>query len=101
MPRPSKLSESEITQALEGLPGWTRDGDAIVRKLHFRDFIEAFGFLSQLAILQEQLDHHATITNTYADVELRLSTHDADGITSLDFELAKRAEERASNLSAK
>ena len=92
MPR---LTDPQIEEALRALPGWRRDGDALVRDLRFRDFTEAFGFLAQLATIQERLDHHAAISNTYADVSLRVWSHDAGGVTERDIELARRVNERA------
>jgi 4a-hydroxytetrahydrobiopterin dehydratase len=94
-----KLSDAEITEALRMLPGWTHEGDEIARQFRFKDFVEAFGFIAQVATLQEQMNHHATITNTYADVKLQLSTHDAGGITEKDTELARRITERSAQAS--
>ncbi len=90
------MSDAEVRSALETVPGWSREGGEIVRSLRFRDFVEAFGFIAQVGLLQEQLDHHARITNTWADVSLALSTHSEGGITAKDFELARRINERAS-----
>ncbi len=89
------LSDAEVQHALGSLPGWSLEGGEITRRLHFRDFVEAFGFIAQVGLLQEQLDHHARITNTWADVTLALSTHSEHGITERDFELARRINERA------
>jgi 4a-hydroxytetrahydrobiopterin dehydratase len=91
------LSESEVTQALSDLPGWQLEGGEITRKFRFRDFVEAFGFIAQVATLQEQMNHHATITNTWANVRVALSTHDAGGVTERDFELARRISERGAH----
>ncbi|MBM4415039.1 MAG: 4a-hydroxytetrahydrobiopterin dehydratase [Chloroflexi bacterium] len=92
-----RLPESEITTALAALPGWTYDlaGGCLKRSYTFRDFVEAFGFLAQLAALQERMNHHATITNTYAQVAVQLSTHDVGGVTERDLTLARALEERA------
>ena len=89
------LSDSEIEHALADLHGWRREGGELVRDLRFKDFVEAFGFIAQVATLQEQMDHHARITNTWANVSLALSTHDAGGITEKDVSLAQRINERA------
>lgn len=91
MPR---LNDDEIQEALDTLPGWGREGDAITREFQFRDFVEAFGFMAQVGLLQEQMDHHATITNTWNTVTLTLSTHSEGGLTALDLELARRISER-------
>ncbi len=92
-----RLPESEITAALGALPGWTFDvtDGSLWRAYTFRDFVEAFGFMAQVAALQERMDHHATITNTYSQVGVRLSTHDAGGVTERDLALARALEERA------
>ena len=83
-----RLSDPDIRSALEALEGWERDGDQIVRAFEFRDFIEAFGFLARVAILQEKADHHAETWSVYNKVRLTLSTHDAGGITRKDIDLA-------------
>jgi len=92
-----KLSDADLQQALSGLPGWSVEGGEVTRQFKFKDFVEAFGFIAQVAALQEQMDHHATITNTYADVKLALSTHSEGGITEKDVELARKIGERAGN----
>lgn len=92
-----RLSEAAIVAALAALPGWSYDpaeGGSLARAYRFRDFAEAFGFIAQLAALQERMDHHATITNTWAHVALRLSTHDAGGVSERDLALARALEER-------
>ena len=91
------LTEDAITQALVELPGWRYEGGEITRQFRFRDFVEAFGFMAQVATLQEQMNHHATITNTWANVSLALSTHDEGGVTERDVELARKINERGSH----
>ena len=83
-----RLSDAQIAIALESLPGWRHEGGELTREFRFRDFIEALGFIVQLGAIQEQLNHHATITNTWATVTLAVSTHDAGGITERDLALA-------------
>lgn len=83
-----RASEADISTALRGLPGWTRAGESIARSFKFADFREAFEFMRKVAELAERLDHHPDWTNVYNKVEIRLSTHDAGGITSRDFKLA-------------
>ncbi len=61
---------------------WIEENNELVRKFEFKDFVEAFGFLTQVAILSEKQNHHAFITNVYNKVELRLSTHDAGNIVT-------------------
>lgn len=77
--------------ALQALPGWTevQGRDAIARNFVFKDFNEAFGFMSRVALIAEKHDHHPEWRNVYKTVEVVLTTHDADGITARDIALAK------------
>jgi 4a-hydroxytetrahydrobiopterin dehydratase len=86
-----RLSAEARRQALGGLPGWTdvQDRDAIGKTFVFKDFNEAFGFMTRAALVAEKMDHHPEWRNVYKTVEVVLSTHDAGGVTRLDFELAK------------
>lgn len=90
MARPIKLDDDTITQRLEAMPNWRREGDAIRRDLKFADFAEAFGFMARIALVAEKMDHHPDWKNVYNRVEVTLNTHDAGGITELDFALAER-----------
>lgn len=86
------LSQHEIRQSLRQLEGWAlaEDERSIARKFTFADFSEAFAFMTRAALAAEKLDHHPEWSNVYKTVEVRLSTHDAGGLTGLDFELARR-----------
>src|SRR6476620_10336118 len=86
-----RLSAEARKQALGGLPGWNavQGRDAIGKTFIFRDFNQAFGFLSRDAMTAEKMDHHPEWRNVYKTVEVELSTHDAGGVTTLDIELAK------------
>ncbi len=88
----AKLDDAAVTEALAGLDGWQRmpDREAITRTFTFRNFSEAFGFMARCALAAEKLDHHPEWSNVYKTVEVTLSTHDAGGLTELDFELARR-----------
>ncbi len=92
------LSETAVQQALANMPGWHVEAGEITRQFRFKNFVEAFGFISQVAALQEQMNHHATITNTWAYVTINLSTHDEGGITVKDLQLAQKIGERAAAL---
>ncbi|MCZ6454661.1 MAG: 4a-hydroxytetrahydrobiopterin dehydratase [Alphaproteobacteria bacterium] len=85
-----KLSDTARTAALAGLSGWTVvDGrDAIAKTFTFKDFNEAFGFMSRVALKAEAMNHHPEWFNVWNRVEVTLSTHDAGGLTELDIELA-------------
>lgn len=95
MPRPTKLAPAEIASRLSALPGWSIAGGKLHRELTFADFAQAFAFMGEVAREAEALQHHPEWFNVYNRVVIDLTTHDAGGITSLDFELARRAEEHA------
>jgi 4a-hydroxytetrahydrobiopterin dehydratase len=86
-----RLSAEARTSALKGLSGWSDvpGREAITRTFVFKDFNEAFGFMSRAALVAEKRDHHPEWRNVYKTVEVELSTHDAGGVTSLDIELAR------------
>ncbi len=88
MSRPEKIGAAA---ALAQLPGWAAvDGrDAIARTYRFKDFAAAFAFMTRVALAAEKLDHHPEWFNVYNRVEVILATHDADGVTTLDVELAR------------
>jgi len=87
-----RLSAEERKAALQELqPGWaeTSGREAIARTFVFRDFNEAFGFMTRAALVAEKSDHHPEWRNVYKTVEVVLATHDAGGVTALDIALAK------------
>ncbi|NJL08777.1 MAG: 4a-hydroxytetrahydrobiopterin dehydratase [Methylacidiphilales bacterium] len=86
-----KLTGPKREQALQALPGWreAEDRDAITKRFVFRDFSEAFGWMTRVALVAERMDHHPEWLNVYKTVEVTLSTHDAGGVTELDAALAK------------
>ena len=90
MPRPTRLSDADASHRLQGLSGWTIASGTLHRVFQFRDFTEAFGFMARVALLAEKLDHHPDWQNVYNRVTIDLVTHDAGGLTVLDFELAAR-----------
>lgn len=87
-----KLGRQAIDEAMAGIGGWTLAGDAlsISRTFTFRNFSEAFAFMTRSALAAEKLDHHPEWSNVYKTVVVKLNTHDAGGLTALDFELARR-----------
>jgi len=87
----SGLTGEARKSALQELSGWSelQGRDAITRTFVFRDFNEAFGFMSRVALVAEKHDHHPEWRNVYKTVEVVLSTHDAGGVTHRDIELAK------------
>lgn len=90
--KPARLSASEIEQRLVSLPGWRLQGTKLQRALRFADFSVAFAFMTRTALRAEQLDHHPEWSNVYNKVEVALTTHDAGGVTALDFTLAEAME---------
>ncbi|KJC41848.1 pterin-4-alpha-carbinolamine dehydratase [Bradyrhizobium sp. LTSP849] len=86
-----RLSADARKQALGGILGWTEvpGREAIGKTFVFKDFNEAFGFMTRAALVAEKMDHHPEWRNVYKTVEVVLSTHDAGGVTALDIELAK------------
>lgn len=86
-----KLPADARKAALAKLSGWreVEGRDAITRKFEFRNFNEAFGFMSRAALMAEKLNHHPEWSNVYKTVEVTLSTHDAGGLTELDIRLAE------------
>jgi 4a-hydroxytetrahydrobiopterin dehydratase len=74
---------------LQQLPQWTLHNGALHRSFEFAGFVEAFGFMSQVALLAERNDHHPDWSNVYNRVVVNLSTHEAGGVTARDFQLAK------------
>lgn len=87
-----KLSQLAIEERLADVDGWvlSADGGAITRTFTFRNFSEAFAFMTRVALAAEKMDHHPDWSNVYSKVEVTLNTHDAGGLTVLDFDLAGR-----------
>ena len=91
----AKLDEQAIAQRLMELEGWTLKDGKLHRSFQFADFVAAFGFMSSVALVAESLNHHPEWFNVYNRVQVDLITHDAGGITDLDFRLAARMNELA------
>lgn len=91
----SPLSPNEINHALTTLEGWSLGSGKLHRQFTFADFSEAFGFMTRLALVAEKMGHHPEWFNVYNRVTIDLTTHDAGGITTLDVELARQANELA------
>ena len=93
MPRPTRLSDVDTAERLRALPGWAIVGGKLHRVFEFRDFAEAFAFMTRVALLAEKIDHHPDWQNAYNRVTIDLVTHDAGGLTTLDFDLAAKISE--------
>jgi 4a-hydroxytetrahydrobiopterin dehydratase len=87
-----KLERAAIEEALKELTGWVLDagGKSMSRKFEFRNFSEAFAFMTRSALAAEKLNHHPDWSNVYKTVNVTLSTHDAGGLTEMDLDLARR-----------
>jgi len=92
-----RLSGEARGRALGRLQGWSevKGRDAISKKFVFKDFNEAFGFMTRVALVAEKLDHHPEWFNVYKNVEVTLSTHDAGGLTERDIALAEAMDKLA------
>jgi 4a-hydroxytetrahydrobiopterin dehydratase len=87
-----KLAGTARARALQELEGWSeaKGRDAITRTFQFKNFNQAFGFMSRVALVAEKMDHHPEWSNVYGRVEVTLSTHSAGGLTDKDVALAKK-----------
>lgn len=94
-----KLTDAERAETLPPLvdAGWSvvAGGDALEKAFVFRNFVEAFGWMTQVALWAEKWNHHPDWSNVYKTVEVTLSTHDAGGLTALDARLARKMDELA------
>src|SRR4051794_10717925 len=88
--RPERMDHDAAELALADVPGWGLADGKLHRELEFANFVEAFGFMSMVALIAEKLDHHPTWTNTYHRVVIDLDTHDVGGLPALDFDLPTR-----------
>jgi 4a-hydroxytetrahydrobiopterin dehydratase len=86
-----RMDSDAVRAAMAGIAGWSlsEDGRRIARTFQFADFNEAFGFMSRVALKAEKMNHHPEWSNVYKTVKVELSTHDVDGLSALDFKLAK------------
>lgn len=88
----SRLSPESIEQELQTLSGWSCGGGRLQRVYRFRDFVEAFAFMTAVALRVQEMDHHPDWSNVYGTVRVELYTHDAGGVTARDVELARKIE---------
>lgn len=87
-----KMTDAEINAGLAKLPGWSLAASKLHREYKFKDFVTAFGFMASVALVAEAMNHHPEWFNVWSTVKADLNTHDAGGITKLDFELAGKME---------
>ncbi len=86
-----RLTDAQRRDLLDALDGWklAEGRDAIQKTFTFADFVDAFGWMTQVALVAERMDHHPEWFNVYKTVDVTLTTHDADGLSQRDAELAK------------
>jgi 4a-hydroxytetrahydrobiopterin dehydratase len=94
----TKATESDIQKAIAELGSWTIKDGKLHREYQFGDFVQAFGFMSQVALLAERAAHHPEWFNVYNRVVVDLTTHEAQGITQKDFDLAREMEDIAGRM---
>lgn len=90
-----KLSDQQVSAELSKLKGWELKAGNLHRAFQFKDFVEAFGFMTRVALTAEAMGHHPAWSNVWNKVEIDLSTHSISGISRLDFELAAKIQEFA------
>lgn len=92
-----KLSGEALENAMAALDGWERlsDKDAIRKSFKFKNFSEAFGFMSRVALLAEKMNHHPEWFNVWNRVDVTLNTHDVGGLSELDFKMAQKMDQFA------
>jgi 4a-hydroxytetrahydrobiopterin dehydratase len=88
-----KLSKKEISVALQKLAGWSLSKGKLHKEFTFRNFVEAFGFMSRVALIAERLNHHPEWYNVYGRVIIDLTTHDMGGVSTRDVEFALKIED--------
>ncbi len=87
------LSTEEILDLSQSIPQWEVQEQKIIRSFDFKNFIEAFGFITKVAIISESMGHHPDWSNSYSKVLISLTTHDLGGISNLDLKLAKKVDQ--------
>lgn len=87
-----KLTDAQIQENLDKVDGWTIENGKLHKEFQFDNFVSAFGFMTQLALVAESMNHHPEWFNVYNRVTIDLTTHDAGGISDLDFQWAKWAD---------
>jgi 4a-hydroxytetrahydrobiopterin dehydratase len=85
-------NEETALSVLKELPDWGFNNNGIEKKFVFKNFSQALGFIVQVGLFAEKQNHHPELFNVYNKVDIRLSTHDANGLTDKDFDLAKAIE---------
>lgn len=92
------LSNKQLNECLKELNDWSIVNEKLSKTFKFANFIQAFGFMTEVAITSEAMDHHPEWSNVYNRVEINLITHSEGGITKLDIELAKKIDTISSSI---
>ncbi len=95
--RPALYTTSQIQEHFSGLKNWNLVENTLYKEFKFKNFVTAFGFMTQVAMEAEKLNHHPDWKNVYNTVSITLSTHDAGGLTELDFKLASLIDKLSEN----
>lgn len=95
MSEPRTLTPEELDRAERELPLWDVTARRFRRELRFGDFAEAFGFMAEIAVVADAMNHHPEWSNVYQRVTIELRTHDVDGVSALDVALARRIDDAA------
>ena len=90
MSPPRKLNPNEIESVMTSLSGWSAQSGKLYREFKFKSFVEALGFMTQVALIAESKNHHPEWSNVYNRVKIELTTHESGGITERDVDLAGR-----------
>ena len=93
----SLLEKSQLNYFTENNPLWIVNNKSIKKEFKFYNFIDAFGFMSKVALLSEKMDHHPNWQNTYNKVTIELTTHDIGGLTTKDIKLAEAIDKLINN----
>jgi 4a-hydroxytetrahydrobiopterin dehydratase len=93
MSRLTRLTQQEIDELLSQRRNWSIEDGKLTRILKFKDFVEAFAFMTKVALIAEQMNHHPEWFNVYSTVRIQLTTHDVGGLSAKDFQLAERIDE--------
>ena len=89
----AKLSDSEIEARLGKVEGWSIENGKLNRTFRFADFVDAFGFMTQVALIAERINHHPEWSNVYSTVTIDLVTHECSGLSQRDFDFAEKVNE--------
>ncbi len=83
------LNDQEVINLQIEIPKWQIQNSRLCQKFRFKSFVEAFGFMSKVALIAEKMNHHPEWSNVYSTVNIELTTHDLNGLSTLDVQLAK------------